>query len=1138
MHGKILSNRRTSSVPNSRADHGVHAAISGRGLAVGYRLAVAAMLVASLTVLVGSASGQPAGLMAAYSFDEGAGTSVGDTSGNAHAGTISGASWATSGWFGGALHFDGTNDWVAVPDAGGFDLRTGMTLESWVYPTALSGWRTVILKERPGGLAYALYAHDNAPRPAVYVNAGGADVAALGGVGLPLNAWAHLAATYDGAILRLYINGNEVGSQALANPIVTSTQPLRIGGNAVWGEHFAGLIDEVRIYNRALSPAEIQTDMATPIGPPPPPPPPPGASATGHWSAPVELGLVAVNMIHLHTGTILMYGGENHGGTSATIWDPATNALRPVPAPYNVFCSGHSALADGRILVVGGHDNAANILGSNEAAIFDPVTESWTTVPRMAYRRWYPTATTLRDGRVLVTSGATTCFDCIADVPEVYDPRANSWTQLTGARLAFPYYPFMFVLPDGRILNAGAGEQPAPARALDLANQRWTTVDPVVVDGGSAAMYLPGRVLKSGTSATTDVSNVPAEASTYVLDMTGPSSSWRRTSDMAFPRAYHTLTVLPDGNVLVTGGGVTTEGKDVSAAVHEAELWSPATETWQTMAAMQVPRLYHSTALLLPDGRVVVSGSGDSYGGPDQTTAEFYSPPYLFRGARPTIASAPAEIPYGAVFTVGLGDTSPISSIALVRLGAVTHQFDQDQRYLTLAFQQSGSTLSLESPATPMLAPPGYYMLFVLNAAGVPSVAHGVRLPSPAEDTTPPTPPSALAAAGDVRSVALSWSPSSGDLDVLRYNVHRATVAGFTPSSANRIAQPTATQYTDAGLAPGTYYYLVTAEDAAGNVSTPSNEAVGTAAADTLDPTITITAPASGGTVSGTITITATAEDDQGVAGVQFRIDGADFRVEDTTPPFAVSWDTRSLPNGAHILTAVARDVAGNQTTSSPITVTVSNTTPPPATGLVAAYAFSEGNGTTTSDRSGKGNTGTLAGATWTVAGQSSTALSFDGVNDRINVNDASSLDLTSGMTLEAWVYPTALSGWRTVVLKERAGGLVYALYAHADAPWPAAYVRVGGEDVGVAGVSPLPLNAWTHLATTYDGATLRLYVNGIEVESQPGGGNIQVSTGRLRVGGNAVWGEWFAGRIDEVRIYNRALSPAEIQANMAAPVP
>jgi hypothetical protein len=468
----------------------------------------------------------------------------------------------------------------------------------------------------------------------------------------------------------------------------------------------------------------------------------------------------------------------------------------------------------------------------------------------------------------------------------------------------------------------------------------------------------------------------------------------------------------------------------------------------------------------------------------------------------------------------------------------VTHQFDEDQRYLSLAFQQSGSALSIDTPASATLAPPGYYMLFVVNAAGVPSVAHWVRLPSPEEDTTAPAPPSGLTASGDIQRVVLSWSPPGDGADVVRFNVYRGTVAGFTPSVANRIAQPTAATHTDVGLTPATYYYRVTAEDAAGNVSPPSNEASGTALPDTVAPTIAITAPSDGATVSGTITITATATDAQGVAGVQFRVDGVDLGAEDTTVPHSRPWDTQPFPNGTHILTAAARDTAGNLTASSPITVTVSNTTPPPATGLVAAYAFSEGSGTTTSDRSGKGNTGTLAGATWTTAGQAGRALSFDGVNDRININDAASLDLTGGMTLSAWVYPTALSGWRTVIMKETAGGLVYALYAHDNVPRPAAYVRVSGVDVAVTGTSPLPLNTWTYLTTTYDGATLRLYVNSGEVGSRAGGGAIQVSTGRLRIGGNAVWGEWLAGRVDEVRIYSRALTPAEIQVDMATPVP
>jgi hypothetical protein len=205
------------------------------------------------------------GLVAAYAFNEGAGTSVGDASGNAHTGTVTGATWTTAGRFGNALSFDGTNDWVTVADAADLDLTTGMTLEAWVYPTALSGWRTVVLKETTGGLAYALYAHDNAPRPATTVNTGGADLSAIGGAALPLNTWTHLAATYNGTTLRLYVNGAEVGSLAVSGSLLASASPLRFGGNAVWGEYFAGRIDEVRIYNRALSATEIGADMNTPV---------------------------------------------------------------------------------------------------------------------------------------------------------------------------------------------------------------------------------------------------------------------------------------------------------------------------------------------------------------------------------------------------------------------------------------------------------------------------------------------------------------------------------------------------------------------------------------------------------------------------------------------------------------------------------------------------------------------------------------------------------------------------------------------------------------------------------------------------------------------------------------------------------
>ena len=154
---------------------------------------------------------------------------------------------------------------MTVADANSLDLTVGMTLQTWVRPTALSGWRTVIMKEAANGLAYALYAHDNAPRPAGYINIGGIDRAAIGTVQLPLNTWTHLALTYDGTTLRLYVNGVQVGMLAQTGAIATSSSPLRIGGNAPWGEYFSGQIDDVRVHNRALSAAEIQAMMALPV---------------------------------------------------------------------------------------------------------------------------------------------------------------------------------------------------------------------------------------------------------------------------------------------------------------------------------------------------------------------------------------------------------------------------------------------------------------------------------------------------------------------------------------------------------------------------------------------------------------------------------------------------------------------------------------------------------------------------------------------------------------------------------------------------------------------------------------------------------------------------------------------------------
>ena len=224
----------------------------------------------------------PTGLVAAFSFNDGTGTTAGDSSGKGNAGVTSGTSWSSLGHNSGALSFNGSNSWVTVADTPSLDLSGGMTLEAWVYPTALGAWRTALIKEDTSGATsgqpYALYASGNTSAP-LGMAYGGAEARAYGSSQLPLSTWTHLATTYDGSTVRLYVNGSLAGTQSLSGPMPASPDPLRIGGNASWGEYFAGRIDDVRVYNRALTGGEVATDMATPVptasGTPPPPPPPP-----------------------------------------------------------------------------------------------------------------------------------------------------------------------------------------------------------------------------------------------------------------------------------------------------------------------------------------------------------------------------------------------------------------------------------------------------------------------------------------------------------------------------------------------------------------------------------------------------------------------------------------------------------------------------------------------------------------------------------------------------------------------------------------------------------------------------------------------------------------------------------------------
>jgi hypothetical protein len=1103
--------------------------------------------------LYGTAAAQSGGPVAEYHFNEGAGTTVADVSGHGLTGTISGATWTSEGRYGGAIEFDGVDDWITVEASPLLDLTTGMTLEAWVYPTGGQGaWQAAIVRETSSGLAYALYAGDEASQPAAYVRIDGVKHSAQDVSPLPPNQWTHIAATFDGECLSLFVNGVEVRCTGIvAGAMANEASALRFGGQSPWGDYFAGRIDDIRIYDRALTAAEILEDASTPVGDaivaqpdagspfsdlsPVADLPPVAASSDpvvdpsidGSWSSPFDVGVAAANMILLHTGKVLMYSGEPGDGSSAQLYDPSSDALGPVPAADDLAGSGHAQLPDGRVLVAGGRDTANDVLGASFTDIFSPFGEAWEPgVQRMENRRWHPTATTIGDGRVLVTSGATTCFTCTEEVPEVYNVETGAWTRMDTARAALPYSPFMFVLPDGRVLNAGSSAKPVATRALDVDGQTWTTVDDRLLDGGSAAMYRPGKVLKSGSSAANGDSG-PAASNAFVLDMTGTSPAWRQVAPMNFPRAFHNMVILPDGNVLTVGGEQTRDGSDGSQAVLSPELWSPATETWRTLAPMTRARLHLSAALLLPDARVLVGGNRED--------AEIYSPPYLFKSPRPVAFYVPGALTYGSGFPV-ITSTNDISSVVLIRPGATTLQFDQDQRYVPLTFYVGEGGLIVSAPSSTNVAPPGYYMLFVVDRNGVPSEARWVQLISPF-DTTPPTPPTGLVATADGVTISLQWAPSVDNTAVAHYNVYRSTFANVTPTPGNWRARTTGTSYKDVGIGPGTHFYVVDAQDPAGNVSAPSNQASVAVVLDTTPPFVAVTSPLEGTTLSGTVTLEANASDNGAVAGVQFLVDGSPAGTEDTLWPSSASWNSAMVDNGMHVLAARARDTAGNVRISQDVTVVVDNAAPQPA-GLVAAYHFNDGGGETTADASGNGHTGTVTNdATWTASGRFGGAFSFDGFNDRIDVPASAALDLTGGFTLEAWVYPTG-SGWQTIILKEAGIFLSYGLYASGGIAEPSIWINDGNGDDWTTGTTALAPNAWTHVAATFDGAALTLYVNGVPVSRTVATRPVVASAGALRIGGNTIWGEHFRGSIDEVRIYNRALSGAEIQQDMGTPIP
>ncbi|MGH8488503.1 MAG: LamG-like jellyroll fold domain-containing protein [Gammaproteobacteria bacterium] len=397
-----------------------------------------------------------------------------------------------------------------------------------------------------------------------------------------------------------------------------------------------------------------------------------------------------------------------------------------------------------------------------------------------------------------------------------------------------------------------------------------------------------------------------------------------------------------------------------------------------------------------------------------------------------------------------------------------------------------------------------------------------------------------------------SWSGFSNEAIATISTSRTAPTASFSANRTSGVAPLTVT-FTDSSTGNITTWSwdfgdgtTSTAKSAAKTYTSPGRYTVGLtvtgpAGSDTATRTISVgtSAPVAGFTatpLSGTAPLAVTFTDDS--TGT---VTGYSWSLGDGGTSSAPNPEYTYASAGTYTVSLTATGPEGTNTKTQNDYITVSSSSGGGGgsnAGLVGAYNFEEASGTTVDDGSGKGNTGTISGATRTTQGRFGNALSFDGVDDWVTINDGASLDLTTDMTLEAWVYPTVnMSQWATVILKEQPGGGLYELYANGDQSQPLTSVTVGGQYQVLSGGPWLLANHWTHLAATYDGTTQRLYVNGTQVAQRPQTGPIQVSNRPLRLGGNSVWGEYFQGRIDEVRIYNGALNAAEIRTDMNTPI-
>jgi type 1 glutamine amidotransferase len=928
---------------------------------------------------------------------------------------------------------------------------------------------------------------------------------------------------------------------------------------------------------------------------------PPAKDAQGAWSGVTPWPLMPINAALTQDGKVQSFGSVSSGCTDATpydwsgndcvfqggqtefdIWDPAVprtmanlrDGLSPNATYTDLFCSMQVQNPNGRTIMTVGGDDGLGGNAPNDAAIgvtSYSARQGMRNEAPMNIPRWYPTGTTMANGDVVVQGGSRSGGPGGPAVltPEIHTPNdGTGWKLLNGATSQFAYgdgtadenrwwYPRAFVTPgsgklfnisgtamydldpyadggNGAITNRGTLGTGTPGNQGALGNPVGAT--------STAVMYEPGKILQVGGGHWVNGGGAAGARAGMTVDITGTGAPVvTATQPMKYQRHWPTSTVLPDGQVLVTGGS--RDNNANGGYVTNAEMWNPTTGQWKTIETPhEHARLYHSIALLLPDGRVMIGGGG-APGPRNYTDVEYYSPAYLFDGqqpaTRPTITSAPRKVGYNGSFQAQV--TGTIGRVTLVRNGSVTHGFNNDQNFQNLQFTQSGGTLSIQTPQDGTYAPPGAYMLFAWNTDGTPSVAKIVEIdPAVKQNSLTPT----LVDQFEYPRLPTNWL-AGNNIPALHTVTPGTDGAGrMSPWTVDREVQLVRSiggnQQGGLGIVGyhlglrnnGSLSRPITGLDVGRTYRVSLKYARDSRTSGTADGTATLSV----GDLTETLTAT-TANPSQGLGANTFK---------SFVGTFTATGRSQTLS-----LSAEGASNAGLMIDDLVVTATA-----PGLDDVPVHYEFEEGTGTSAA------NTGTDAGVgPATLTG--TTGWSPDGVHggalDMPGGPNANTVDLPDNLLRDAtdfttsfWVRPDTKGNWINLFhigdgLGDGAGASFFQIQMQTQAIQGGSGLAVTFKGKGTTGpsaqqrlyatnpVRDVLANQWNHVTFTRSGSTGTLFLNGQQI-AQRNDFTITMSdvgaTTNNWIGRNGFVNDpAFDGRVDEVRLYTSALSPTDVSA-------